>query len=64
MKGCVCVRHCDRSCNGIHTLAASQGTGKTGGKGKEGGTGEKSGKGGKSRGKDRGKRHFNADKNG
>ncbi len=27
-----CARHCDRSCNGIHTLAASQGTGKTDGK--------------------------------
>ena len=26
-----CARHCDRSCNGIHTLAASQGTGCAGG---------------------------------
>jgi len=45
-----CVRHCDRSCNGIHTLAASQGTGKTGEtgeKGKTGGTGEIGGKRGK-----------------
>ncbi|WP_028893322.1 hypothetical protein [Syntrophorhabdus aromaticivorans] len=47
-----CARHCDRSCNGIHTLAASQGTGKTGetdGKGGKSGTGEIGGKSEKSK---------------
>ncbi|WP_156919792.1 hypothetical protein [Syntrophorhabdus aromaticivorans] len=43
----VCVRHCDRSGNGIHTLAASQVTG---------GTGKKGGKSGKSGKSERGRR--------